>query len=497
MVFHSRAQSLLRERHSEQLRPLIVATAVSVGFALVILLTGGRVMISGGLLAVGCVVFLTLYRLDWGFCLFIGMVLIFDQFEIPDIDSLTYKVNYFNNINTISYLPYISSGVVSPLELHLVLLLLVWFILLAVRRDVMVVGPSIWPLAVTFFAWLLIMLAYGLKEGGDFVIALWELRALFYMGLMYFFVPQIIRTRNQIQTLMWVCIVGVSFKAFEGTARFVGFGLNMGGNDALLNHEDPVFFVTLLIMLAGFVLFKVKSAQKGVLWMLTLPILIGFYAANRRAAYASAAVSLFTFIALLPWSMLKRFGRFLVPMLVLFVIYGAVFWGNAGRLAGPINQIRSGFVTDEDEIGERNYYSNLYRKIEDFNLAATIQLSPLVGIGFGTKYEQPLALIAINYSLRDYMAHNNVIWLLVKIGGIGFFLFWFFLDAFALRGTGILQRLNDPYLQVICIMVIVAVINQIVAAYFDLHLVRYRTLLYMGTLMGILPALEASTKQPS
>ena len=454
-------------------------------------------MISGGLLMSMCVVLITVYRLDWGFYLFIAMVLVFDQFEVPDIDSLTYKINYFNNINTISYLPYISSGVVSPLELHMALLLLVWFILIAVRKDVRVVGPSIWPLATMFFLWLVIMLAYGLRQGGDFVVALWELRALFYMGLMYFFVPQIIKTREQIQTLMWVCIFGIAFKAFEGTSRFVGFGLSMGGNDALLNHEDPVFFVTLLIMLAGFVVFKVKSAQKWALWLLALPILMGFYAGNRRAAYASAAVSLAAFIALLPWSAMKRFLTFFVPMIFLFGIYGAIFWGSSGRLAGPINQIRSGFVSDEEEIGERNYYSNLYRKIEDYNLAATIQISPLFGIGFGTKYEQPLALIAINYSLRDYMAHNNVIWLLVKVGAIGFFLFWFFLDSFALKATSILQRLSDPYLQVVCIVVIVAVINQIVAAYFDLHLVRYRTLLYMGTLMGTLPALESSIKKSS
>jgi hypothetical protein len=95
------------------------------------------------------------------------------------------------------------------------------------------------------------------------------------------------------------------------------------------------------------------------------------------------------------------------------------------------------------------------------------------------------------------MAHNNVVWLLIKVGAVGFFLFWFFLDSFAVKAASVLQRLADPYLKVICIVVIVAVINQIVAAYFDLHLVRYRTLLYMGTLMGTLPAIESTIKQSS
>ena len=497
MAFHSGVESLRRQGDTGQIRTLVITSAAATVLGLLILVTGGKPVVSGGLLAVVCVVFLTIYRLDWGFYLFIGMVLIFDQFEVPDVGSLTYIINYFNNINTITYLPEISAGVVSPMELQLLLLLLVWFSLLAIHKNIRMVGHSIWPLAVMFFGWLLISLFNGVRDGGDTVVAMWELRALFYMGLMYFFVPQIIKTREQVHNLMWVCIAGISFKAFEGTVRFVGFGLSMGGNDALLNHEDPVFFITLLIMLAGFVVFKVKTEQKRALWILTLPILLGFYAGNRRAAYASAAVSLLTFIALLPWSVLKRFLKFLTPVGVLLTMYGFVFWGSSGRIAGPINQIRSGFVTDEDEIGERNFYSNLYRKIEDFNLAATIQKSPLTGIGFGTKYEQPLTLVAINYSLRDYMAHNNVVWLLVKIGGIGFFLFWLFLDGFALRATGILRNLTDPYLQVVCIVIIVAVINQIVAAYFDLHLVRYRTLIYLGTLMGTLPALESSSQQPT
>jgi hypothetical protein len=55
--------------------------------------------------------------------------------------------------------------------------------------------------------------------------------------------------------------------------------------------------------------------------------------------------------------------------------------------------------------------------------------------------------------------------------------------------------LRDPYLQAVAGMVAIAVINQLVAAYFDLHLVRYRTMLYMGTLMGLLPALSTIARE--
>jgi hypothetical protein len=93
------------------------------------------------------------------------------------------------------------------------------------------------------------------------------------------------------------------------------------------------------------------------------------------------------------------------------------------------------------------------------------------------------------------MAHNNILWLLVKVGGLGFFLFWLFVDGFAAKGASILVSLQDPYMKAVCALVIVAVINQLTAAFFDLHLVLYRTMLYMGTLMGLLPALGAFARE--
>lgn len=39
-------------------------------------------------------------------------------------------------------------------------------------------------------------------------------------------------------------------------------------------------------------------------------------------------------------------------------------------------------------------------------------------------------------------------------------------------------------------MVVVAVINQMVVSYFDLQLTYYRNMIYLGTLMGLMPTLE-------
>ena len=436
-----------------------------------------------------------MHRIEWGFYAFLGIVLCVDQFEIPDFVSLTYRTEYFNNINTIQYLPKIEAASISPMELHLIFLVVVWILTIIFRSHKPLQRATVWPLGLVFLAWLLIGYMYGSGTGGNAVIALWELRGLFYLLIMYFFVPQIIQTVDQVRNVLWVSFAGITFKAFEGTYRMVSMGFSLGGHDALLNHEDPVFMVTLIVLLLGLVLFHVRSRQRTALtWALPI-LLMGYYAANRRAAYASLAVSLITFVVMLPKPVLLRVLKYVALASIVAGVYAGAFWGSNSRFAAPINQIRSGFVEDEATIGERNFYSNLYRKLEDYNLAFTIRSTPLIGIGFGTKYDQPLALVEINYSLRDYMAHNNILWLMVKVGGIGFFIFWLFMDGFALRATSLLPVLENPYLKAVTIMIVVAIINQLVAAYFDLHLVRYRTNLYMGTLMGLFPSIERIARE--
>ena len=452
---------------------------------------GGDTGVGGvGFVGLLAVLFVTVYRLEWGTYVFLAAVLMIDQFEVPEFNSLTYKIQYFTNINVNPYLPKMEAAAFSPLDLHLALLFLVWLVRVSFGRGPRVTKPVAWPFALAFLLWLGFGFLSGAGRGGDMTAALWELRGLGYLLLSYLFFSQVIRTPEEIRSVLWVCIGALTFKALEGTVRFAGNGFSLGAHEAMLTHEDPVFFITLWIFQFGLVVYGVRTAQRRALLLVNIPLLLGFYAANRRAAFASLGASLLTFAVLMPKEKLFLILKRAAPVILILGLYAVLFWGSSSRIAAPLNQIRSGFVDDKETLGDRNYYSNLYRKLENFNLAYTIRAYPLVGIGFGTKYFQPLELVKINYSLRDYMAHNNILWLLVKVGGVGFFLFWLFMDFFGTRGAMIVAATRDPYLKAVAVMVVIAVINQLVAAYFDLHLVRYRTMLYMGALMGLLTTLQ-------
>lgn len=477
---------------------LIASLAVlgSALVALIVLMTNGSLLAGAACLAGITVLLITYYRLDWSVYLFIGVVLVFDQFHIPGFEPLTFKAAYFRNIKEIPYFPQVSSAVVNPLEIHLLLLLLMWFVIVCVKKNVVVTHVLVWGVALVFYLGLIGSFVYGLKRGGDFLPALWEIRALFYLGWVYFFIPQIIRTKEQLQTLLGVCIAAIAFKAFQGIARFVRLGLSFQGFPTLTNHEDPLFILTLIVFLIGLLLYQSQHCHRQILLGLLFPLLLGFFVAQRRAAYAAILPMFIVIIVLVSnqarWTLLK----IVFSLIVVAIAYCAVFWNSHNKLASPVRLIKTSLTLDPATAGDR-YYSNLYRKFEDYNLAMTVQQSPVQGIGFGNKYEKPLALAKISFPLRDYIPHNEVLWLLVKTGMIGFFLFFLFLDAFMFRGAQVLSTLHDPYLKAVCLMAIAAVMGQIVVSYFDLQLTYYRNMVYLGVLMGSVSTVETMDRQAS
>jgi hypothetical protein len=475
----------------DKIVPYLISVIVSLAVAEILIMTNGKIEAAMAFVFLLTVVFVSFYRVDWAFYLFFGLVMLFDQFIVnPTGEPLTHSVGYFNNIKQIPSLQQVG-GVMNPIEIQLGLMLFGWFIALSSRKTTKVQGVPLWGLAVLLLISIVFSLVRGLMTGGDFLSSLWEVRALFYFLLLYFFVPQIIRTRKQIGILLWIMIIMVTIKALQGTATFVQLGFNFGGSDCLTNHEDPVFIADLWILLISFSALHVKAKQRTALLIFLLPMLIGFYAGQRRAAYGGFIVCFVVFILMLRPNERLRIARVLLPVLVIVVCYSAIFWNRPGRLGAPIQLIKSGiFESNEVEAGER-YDSNLYREFERYDLAATVKTSPVIGIGFGNKYLQPIPLINLGIPLLSWIPHDEIFWLMVKMGGVGFFIFFFFIDALLLETARIGRMLSDPFLRSLTIMIAAAIVNQIIISYYDLQLTYYRDMVFLGTLCGLLPTINS------
>lgn len=450
----------------------------------------GNVLLITGILYLLLAFFLSILRIDFSLYLLMLSVMVFDQHAVPGFTTFTKDIGFFNNLKEISYVPFFEAGVIAPFEIHILFLCFALLLHATTRKQFVLKPITVWIPFLIFFTCFAFSFINGLRGGGDFLIALWEVRALFYLCLMFVLVPQILDSKKQIRILFGIFIIGITFKALQGVGRFIDLGFTTGGLAVLTNHEDPVFAVTLFVLLLGFLIFKTGGQQRNLLLLCLLPLLLGFYVGQRRAAYASLMVCIAILTFLLPPLKRIQFLKFVIPALVGLFLYGAAFWNSNSSLGRPVQMIKSGIVKPDKETNFEDYSSNLYRSIENYNLAQTVVHNPVVGTGFGKKYEQPIPLINIRFTLRDYIPHNQIYWVLVKMGGVGFFAFWYFFNCFAARGTQVFMRLQDPYLKAVTLVVVLAVINQMVVSFFDLQLTYYRNMLYLGCLMGLLPVIE-------
>jgi hypothetical protein len=139
----------------------------------------------------------------------------------------------------------------------------------------------------------------------------------------------------------------------------------------------------------------------------------------------------------------------------------------------------------EDALERYNdYYSNLYRSIENYNLGRSAMVHPVAGTGFGKPYLMEVPLPRISFPLMEYIPHNQILWVFVKSGAIGFMLFWAFFLWMPMKGILAIRLTGDPWLRAFLSLASVSVVNQMVTSYFDLQLTYTRNMVYLGVLLA-------------
>jgi hypothetical protein len=140
--------------------------------------------------------------------------------------------------------------------------------------------------------------------------------------------------------------------------------------------------------------------------------------------------------------------------------------------------------------------SNLYRAIRPADLMATVKQHPVLGLGFGLPFLQPIELPDISRwaPYYRYIPHNTIYWVWMRLGTIGFLALWYLLGALVVRGGLIATRLRDRYLQGVAIFVVAVTFMEILAAYADYQLYALRNVLYLGLLAGVLMRLRAARR---
>lgn len=431
------------------------------------------------------------------YLLFFG-VIVLEQWGIVGIDPVTAQVPFYYTLAGSYGIPL----PVSPLEMILLLTLVVVLAPHVARRGVAFVrGPLFAPLLL-FLAFVVVSIGYGFALGGgtgpfDLRAAWEETRSFFYLAVTYVLACNLIRTRAQLRTFIWLFIAGVGLKSIQGVVRYADVRANGLQVDAITGHEDVVFFSAFVLLLAGLLLFGAKLEvatrwqTRTILWALP-PLVFTLLVTNRRLGFVVLAVGLVLVALLLLQTRRDLFLRIAPVVLVGISIYIPLFWNGTGTLSEPIRALRSVIAPAT----ERDRSSNAWRALENTNIDYNIRTAPITGLGFGRPYSFIVAqppLDATGFTYWRYIAHNAINWVWMKMGLIGFILFWNLIGSAAILGIVTFRRLRDGYLKALALVVAGVVLMQVIFSYGDLGLTYSRSMIFLGCMLGVLarlPALE-------
>jgi O-antigen ligase len=132
----------------------------------------------------------------------------------------------------------------------------------------------------------------------------------------------------------------------------------------------------------------------------------------------------------------------------------------------------------------------VYRFIENLNVAYTIHLAPIAGVGFGKKFHIFVQMPDISSFLWwEYITHNSIVWIWIKTGVGGFISLLYMIGFTLICGARTLHRLKGGDMSAIALMALLYLMMHFSYAYVDMSW-DLQSMLYVGSMMGVLNSIE-------
>lgn len=399
---------------------------------------------------------------------------------IPFWWNISTAVGFFTHSTSLEFLH------LSFAEIVMVITVLSWLIRQIVMRELKIRTGAIFGWFAAYLVWCCFGFYRGLTTGGTLTTALWELRAQAYLALAYLMAANLVTERKHALQILWALTLSIGLNSLFGCITFAR-NPGVSADEGVLSHEDSQLFNILLFSALVFTIARVEPKLRRTLLTLAPLALIANLANGRRAAIAAMLVAFPAVIAMsavLLKERRKALISFLVAFCVVMAIYLPVAWNSDGAWALPARAFKSKFSPSG-----RDASSDYYRLSENNNLKLTRDTSPWLGIGYGKPYIVAFTQYGRYDPFMAILPHNGVLWIWMRLGHVGFVLFWMFVANVLIRGPMLLKKIRDPDLQVYGILAIAVFLMQIIYGEYDLLFAGYRPMWVTGTLLGVMAAL--------
>ena len=420
-------------------------------------------------------------------------------FEEGGADQLMIPGKYFLSGLSATF-PDADSLIFSPLEVLLVVTTLSWLGRAAVARSWRALdfrpGTLFWPM-LAFSVFVVTGFVHGATDGGDLNIALWEVRSLAYLGIVYVLAANLIRTPRHVATLLALGTGASVLIALEFVYRrleYVSTNLIGVARELAYWHESSALLAAMLALVVAQVALGGRLLPRLIALAYAPFIAVGMLAAERRAGFIALVVAGLTVALILFITHRKAFFLLAVPLMVAGALYLPLYWNSSGIWSQPARAVKSLIEPDA-----RDAASNEYRVRENMNIRATIDSSPLLGVGFGREFHFVVPMPNLSWwPFWRYEPHNNVMWVWLKTGIFGFIAFWYLMGSALTRATQSFRFQREPTLRALALVSLAALVISLTFSWVDLGLIVARLTVFLGTLLGALGVIDrlATAERP-
>ena len=425
-----------------------------------------------------------------GLYLLLAATLIFEIFPLNFADSLTDHVPFFLNLNNANSSAGVTGIPISPAEILMLFVIVVWLLAGISRRNLTLASG---PVVSAYLVFMLVVVAaeiHGVFGHGDWLKSLWELRPQAYGFVAFLMAANLVKDRRQVRSLAVVMFLAVGLKIGVAFYRyFVTLHGSTAGYEAIMAHEESYFFALFILATIAALIWG-RGMSRPMRALLVVGSAASFFAMllNQRRAAELALIAGVAAIMLLAIRFEDEHRSLWLGVTVLAVVVITTFtvgyWNHTTGLTGDlVRPIRSMFIPDQ-----RDYLSNIYRVAEDANILANFKTSPLFGIGLGIPMFVifPMADISYVYPLWNYIPHNTLLWIGMRMGALGWAVFWGLVGIAILQACRQLATRKDPLLNSVAAFAVAAIAAEIIQGYSDLQLDSYRNLIVFGVVLGLL-----------
>jgi hypothetical protein len=361
-------------------------------------------------------------------------------------DTVTVKWFPFNkNFSSRESIFYVADQItLSPLDLVLgFALVTVVLRRLADPTRRLVTGPMFKPFllfaGICAFSFLM-----GVGRGGDLRVAIFEVRPLFYLPIMYLIVINICDTPERYRRLLYTAMAAVFVQTLLSIQYYTTLSTTEKDElEALTEHGSTIAMNALFVLAISALLLKRCSGLMRLgLVVLAAPVVWVYFISQRRAAFVSLATAVLLLLVVLFWRQRGTFWRFAPILIIGTVGYVGAFWNNTGSVGFPAQAVKS--VIAPGSLSAEDQSSDLYRVVENFNLHFTIHSNPVLGLGFGQRFYQPVRLPDISFfEFYEFMPHNSILWIWINTGFAGFVTMFYLLGRSVMIGARRLRIVPD------------------------------------------------------